>query len=86
MASELVRWWAEEYLRRGGRVVPVQPGHKECFEKGWPAGQFTSADIPSHYNLGILTGGPSSTPDGCYYVCLDLDAPEVLARADEFFG
>ena len=74
---------AEQYTRRGYRVVPVPRGEKRPVIRGWQDLRLDESQLAAHFtnatNVGILTGQPSGG-----LIDIDLDAAEAIATADYF--
>jgi hypothetical protein len=72
---------ARHYLRRGWRVVPVEPGEKRCIRKGWPDLDLGIDELPRHFNgdcnIGVVLGQKSRD-----LADIDLDCAEAVALAD----
>ena len=71
---------AQEYCRRGWRVVPIPRGEKGPKLPGWGKLRLALEDLPRHFNgngnVGVILGPPSGE-----LVDLDLDCFEAIALA-----
>jgi P4 family phage/plasmid primase-like protien len=74
-----VQEWAIEYRQRGFAICRLLPGGKDLKAKGWSTKSAEPGDLLDQDNLGILTGVLSGN-----LVCIDLDATDAVAKADEF--
>lgn len=71
-----VREWAEEYIRRGLQVVPLEPRSKGTSIDDWPNLVFKPSDFRPDDNIGIRSVNG--------LVIVDLDCPEAVFAADRF--
>jgi hypothetical protein len=75
--------YAQDYHRRGWRLVPAEPGEKECYRKGWPDLVVTLDDLPKYFggaaNIAMILGSRSGG-----LADVDLDCPEALELADRY--
>jgi hypothetical protein len=74
---------AQSYHRRGWRLVPAEPGEKECYRKGWPDLVLTLEDLPKYFggtaNIAMILGSHSGG-----VADVDLDSVEALELADRY--
>jgi hypothetical protein len=72
---------AQEYVRRGWRIVPIQHGEKRPAMPGWPDFEASPEDLPRLFvhgeNVAMIVGSKSG-----YVVDIDLDCTEAVALAD----
>lgn len=84
LAPASIREAAREYKRRGWQPIPLLPGKKVTFDKGWTHSHITEDEIDERFapdaNIGVLMGTPSMQ-----MVDVDLDWVRGLPFADEFF-
>ncbi|MBL8798896.1 MAG: bifunctional DNA primase/polymerase [Planctomycetia bacterium] len=74
-----LRAWARRYRARGLALAEIEAGDKRPAYPEWNLRSKEPDDFDASSNIGILTGTLSGD-----LVCVDLDAPEAVARADEF--
>lgn len=66
--------YADKYRDLGLQVVPIKPGTKVCYEKGWQEAdpqRFNEARFDDH-GIGLLTGSVSGV------VAVDIDNDDIL--------
>ena len=72
---------AQEYVRRGWRIVPIQHGEKRPAMPGWPDFEAAPEDLPRLFghgeNVAMIVGSKSGD-----VVDIDLDCTEAIALAD----
>lgn len=71
-----VQLWAERYINRGWKVVPLIPGERNVGHKDWQKLTFTPDMFRENDNIGI------KSVDGL--VVIDIDCPEGVKCADDF--
>jgi len=73
-----VKQFAKNYIQKGWKPIPVEPGEKACKKSGWKHLRITEDTIDQHFrennNIGVLLGGVSGD-----LVDIDLDCPEAIA-------
>jgi len=73
-----VKQFAKNYIQKGWKPIPVEPGEKACKKSGWKHLRITEETIDQHFgdnsNIGVLLGGVSGD-----LVDIDLDCPEAIA-------
>lgn len=70
---------------RGFAVCRVRRGDKTPDHAGWPTGSLRPEDFRDGDAVGIVCGWPSDgNVPGHAVVCIDLDSPDAVARADDF--
>lgn len=75
---------ARRYLERGLAVCPIKPGEKRPGYRGWTTGSLRPEAFQPEDNVGVVCGWHSDGGrPGHALVCVDLDDPEALLRADE---
>jgi hypothetical protein len=74
---------AQEYVRRGWRIVPVQHGEKRPAMPGWPDFEVAPEDLPRLFghgeNVAMIVGSKSGD-----VVDIDLDCTEAITLADRY--
>lgn len=71
---EIWKNYADKYRDLGLQVVPIKPGTKVCYEKGWQEAdpeRFNEARFDDH-GIGLLTGSVSGV------VAVDIDNDDIL--------
>jgi P4 family phage/plasmid primase-like protien len=71
--------YAAEYIKRGRAVCRLRPGEKRPMYNGWNLESLRPEDFHDGDSIGIIAGRRSGD-----LVCVDLDSPEALTRADDF--
>ncbi|VTT96514.1 Predicted ATPase OS=uncultured Gemmatimonadales bacterium HF0770_11C06 PE=4 SV=1: Prim-Pol: D5_N: Pox_D5 [Gemmataceae bacterium] len=76
---------AEEYRSKGIALARIKPGEKTPTDRGWTSRSAEGHEFREGDGIGIQCGHLSDGGrPGQYLVCVDLDATEALARADDF--
>jgi P4 family phage/plasmid primase-like protien len=76
---------AQEYRSKGIALARIKPGEKTPTDRAWTSRSAEVDEFEEGDNVGIQCGRLSDGGrPGQHLICIDLDAPEALARADEF--
>jgi hypothetical protein len=81
--------WAPKYRAAGFWPLPIEPGEKACYMKGWPkgmtAGEFeVSLNRYATHGIGLRMGSPF--PDGTALAALDIDDDAYVEVAKALLG
>src|SRR5262249_22768561 len=79
MTGDFIRDFIESYTARSFALCRLRPGEKRPTYRGWNLKGLSPDEVQPDDNVGISTGRLSGD-----LVCVDLDHPEVVQRADEF--